>query len=130
MNSTQNETIADEEFLFRAVRPMDLLWDFDNNRPAPSLFQNKNGVSVDRQGIREISEILLNFSKLFTEDCGIVKIAAGKCRQLDTHPIAKPSKHNSHHAEIHDSPTQILIEPEKREQLAKNVVIVKLPVFP
>jgi len=130
MNSLPIDKIADDELLFRAIKPLSLLWDFQNNRPSPSLFHDAKGVSVDRQGSRDSSEILAKYAVKFTSDCGLVQIKAGVCRQLVTYPIPKPNKHNNHHAEIHDSPTQILIEPEKREQLAINVEILKMPKLP
>lgn len=51
------------EKLFRAIRPINFLWDNEFNRPSPAAFKDKNGLSVEKTGQRTTNDVLESLSK-------------------------------------------------------------------
>lgn len=127
MSSFPEKEIGNPEQLYRAIKPLKFLWNYKLNRPTSAIFHDKNGVSVDRLGDKSEDQLLADYSQRFKEDSGVLRITAGKCREIQTHPVPKPSKSNVNHAEIHDSQSQVLIASEKRDLLARSVEIMKIP---
>ena len=113
--------IDDSELLYRAVvgSQRDLI---RSGAPQAALFMNdKEGLSVDRDGGRPEAEILQSYSRRFHRaGCSsAVKISAGDCRAAETYPVPAPSKRNSYHAEIHDSDEVVPIRLIKALKLAR-----------
>lgn len=116
------EHIEDEERLFRAIKPFPSWWKFDVNRPSSAAFKDSLGVSVDRQGVREINQVIERFKNRF-EIRAVVSLTAKQCRDFGTYPIAKPETNNPEHAEIHGSPTEVTLTSGKARKLSKNARI-------
>lgn len=114
--------IKDEERLFRVIKSFPNWWKFDVNRPSSAAFKDSNGVSVDRQGTRNIDQVIERFRNRF-ELRAVVSINAGKCREFNTYPIAKPGLENPEHAEIHNSPFEIPLTSGKARKLSKEARI-------
>lgn len=122
------EHIRDEECLYRAVRALPNLWKDKQNRPSSVVFDNPDGVSVDRDGLRQETEIVDRLRETIDPVVGlraVIRITAGECREIGTHPVADPREDNAFHAEIHGSDRTIWIpEKAKRRELAKRAQIV------
>ncbi len=110
------------EKLFRAIRPINFLWDNEFNRPSPAAFKDKNGLSVEKAGQRTTNDVLESLSKKHNTET-IVEISVKQCVQIDTYPINAPSHTNRYHVEIHNSPTEKLIEANKRRKMAEICTI-------
>ncbi|MCH7723614.1 MAG: hypothetical protein IIA49_13050 [Bacteroidetes bacterium] len=95
-----------------------ILWKKRYSRPSSVIFSDPNGLSVERDGDRTEDKVMDFFvtNNFFGY---LIKLNAGACRQVNTYPLPKPSKHSDYHSEIHDSENQILISDDKREALAK-----------
>lgn len=52
--------ISDFEILNRAIKPFPNWWKLDVNRPSSAAFKDSRGVSVDRDGGRNQSHIIMN----------------------------------------------------------------------
>ena len=115
--------IDDQELLYRGVIRKPNFWKSKENRPSSAAFKDSNGVSVDRDGSRESSEIILSFERRLCLRA-VVTITAEKCREFQTHPVAVPQPENIYHAEIHDSPNCVQISKRKARHIAESVVIV------
>lgn len=105
-----SDEIMDEERLFRAVPNQPTYWKPKEKRYSSAMFKQSkgNGISVDRDGGRTTEAIVASFARSRPE-YGLVVLTAGKCREIGTHPVAKPTENNDYHAEIHESPSKIEI---------------------
>ena len=117
-----NKEINEDEILYRAIKTFPNWWDFENNRPTSAAFKDSRGVSVDRQGARNETEVVTAFKKF--ELKAVVSITAEECRNFDTHPIYKPEPDNVYHSEIHGSPTEIQLTSSQAKKPGRNVKIV------
>ena len=91
--------------------------------PSSAIYSSEKGVSVERDGDREETKVIDFFvSRQFNGY--LAKINAGKCREVGAYPIPKPSQNSDYHSEIHNSPIEIPISDDKREELAKNTQVV------
>lgn len=113
------DVIENHEILYRTVKKSypDA---FINNMPSPALFMDESGLSVDRDGGREENKIIEKFKARFKDDYGgAVSVRASECRTIGTQPIAKPSKSNKYHAEIHESEDVVKISQLKALRLSQ-----------
>jgi hypothetical protein len=117
-NFEKNSPILDSEYLYRAVFYRKILWKKRYSRPSSVIFIDPNGFSVERDGDRN-EEKVMDYFVLNKYKGYLIKLNAGRCRQVNTCPLPKPSRNSDYHSEIHDSETQILISDDKREELAK-----------
>ena len=97
-----NEKIQESEDLYRAVKRSRPDWLDGNNIPTSAMFKDNNGVSVDRDGGRNVAEIIrfmcdVSFSKRVK---GIVRLSAGECFLSGCEVKAAPSEINPYHANI------------------------------
>jgi hypothetical protein len=125
-----NSIIKDIEKLYRAVKGFPDLWIEGLNRPSTAFFKDKRGLSVDRDGGRKEEDVILHLEKNIRSRSiprlkAIVYINAGDCRRAGAYPIAKPSRDNIYHAEIHDSKDEIYISQKKCFLLSEKTITVK-----
>lgn len=111
-----------EETLYRAIRPLDFLWDFDFDRPSSAAFKDKDGLSCDKLDDRQENEVFKTLRKRF-ETRAIVKIKVKQCLKIGVYPKDAPSKQNKYHAEIWENEHEKLISSQKRRLLADRVEI-------
>lgn len=119
MNS---DFIDDEEQLFRCIKNIPNWWKSKFNRPSSAAFKDSKGVSVDRSGGRTNEAVVKEYKRKFDLKA-VVSVTAGRCRELNTYPVPKPTRKNSHHAEIHDSPYKVQLSGGKARELSKAVKI-------
>lgn len=117
-NFDKNSEIHNTEFLYRPVRYGKLFWSKRYDLPAITAFQDSDGLSVERSGDQDEQE-KIDFFKKHRYTGVLIKLNCGKCREINTYPVPKPSKRSDYHSEIHDSPNQELIQVDKCEELAK-----------
>jgi hypothetical protein len=116
--------IEDNELLYRRIILNPNSWKVD--RPSSAAFKDSLGCSVDRDGGRQVAEIISLYNSKF-ELKAIVRVTAGYCRQIEAHPdyIPYPSNPDEpYHSEIHDSPVRVQISDSKAKKLARNSEIV------
>lgn len=97
-----NPTFQPKEKLYRAIRPIPRLWDWEKNRPSPAAFIDANGLSVDRDGGRTDNAIVSSFTSKFGQLQGVVNVSAAECTEIQAVVVPKPTS-NQYHAEIHGS---------------------------
>lgn len=117
------------EILYRNIRIDDICWDCEFNRPSPSAFKDKNGLSVEKLANRNENEIIKNLNVRFHRDKkkAIVKISVKKCLDIKLYPVDKPTKKNKFHAEIHNGPNNDkLIDDDKCLCLYESVIFAKV----
>lgn len=112
--------IEDYEFLYRVVRNSypDA---FVNGKPTAALFMDSDGASVERDGGRSEEVIVAACRSRFgrrDDYKTAVKLTAGECRSVSTHPNPVRNHKNEYHAEIHDSAQVVEIGLLKAMQLA------------
>lgn len=117
--------IADKELLYHYIPMNPNLWKSNENRPSSAAFKDSKGVSVDRDGDREEVMIIEWYKSRFDSIRAIIRISAGKCRELETYPIARQLENNPYHAEIHDSNNRVSMKGSKPKKLATNCEIVQ-----
>lgn len=118
------EYIADEEMLYRKVPDSPTMWSEKHQRFSSAVFKDSGGASVDRGGKRSDDEMIKQFQGRFGNIRAILAISAGKCRELDTHPVPKPEQDNKYHAEIHQSSTNAILKGKAPSNLQQNSRIV------
>lgn len=104
MHNGLNSYIDDDEFLYRGV--IDAFWDYENSRPSSAAFKDSKGVSVDRDGYRELEDCI-NFLKSKKDFIAICKVKTDKVRVLQAVVKHMPVDDNIYHSEIHDSEVRI-----------------------
>lgn len=122
-----NETIADNEFLYRGI--IEEWYDKDNNRISSATFKDSKGVSVDRDGNREEYECrqtILSIErrpprKPFIKVC---KLLTKKVRETEAFVKYCPSVNNKFHSEIHNAENQIPIPSSKARLLSRIAEII------
>lgn len=120
------DNIDDSELLYRMVKKSDPDG-FINGEPTPALFIDPKGLSVDRDGERDESDIIESFRNRFDKNGGYgraVKITAAKCRDIGTYPNPINNKKNKYHAEIHESEEIVEISLIKAMKLASACTVV------
>jgi len=127
MTFNPNSNIKDSENLYRAVRPWKLFWREKKKKLATAAFVDAKGLSVDRDGERELNEVVSDFKNRKLEG-SLVSGVAKDCKEIGTHLEAKPTK-NIYHALILDSPTKLEISPEKREKLVEIFKVVSPDLY-
>ena len=113
-------TIDGSELLYRVIKKSDSSFSM-LGKLAPALFIDSRGLSVDRDGGREESEIIESFRKRFgkkDEYMSSVKISAENCIKAETYPNPVNNHRNKYHAEIHDSKEKVEISVYKAMKLA------------
>jgi hypothetical protein len=118
------EKIEDLELLYRKVIKNPNYWKDD--RPTSAVFKDSGGVSVDRDGNRHDSEVVVSFETRFANNMrAIVKIGAKLCRDLETEPKPDPNSENEFHALI--LPIEgIELTASKAKGLSRNCEVVKI----
>ena len=119
------ETISDDEFLYRAIKRSRPDW-LDGGKPTSAMYKDYGGNSVDRDGKRELSQIIdfMRNGHLFPRVKGIVEIEAAKCLEIGTVVIAAPSDDDVFHANILLNTEDINIQNLRALQLADASRIV------
>jgi len=93
--------VTEDEELFKAITGIQ--WSNKKDRPSSAAFKEK-GSSVDRDGNRELDEIVQKLEERFDETYGIARVSAGIClNEADAHVEAVPLEDNPYHAEIYKS---------------------------
>lgn len=98
----RDDFIEAEETLYRAVTNFPNMWKSEFDRPSSAVFKDKAGVSIDREGGRELAQIKALFQQRF-EGCGLLSLHAAKCIAIPTHLEPDPLQNNEYHALIKDS---------------------------
>ena len=112
----------EEEKLFRAVRPVCNGKIFiENGKISSAAFKDKKGLSVDRQGYREINDCLKTMKQKF--EGIIVSVLVNQCNKLQIKICYCPSKNNEYHTELHQSDDERLLSDIQAYCLAKLAVI-------
>lgn len=114
-----------QEVLYRVV--CSIQWDNELNRPAITAFEDKKGLSVSKMGNRAEKDVVEHLMKKLNNVEHIIKISVQQCLDIKVYPINKPSKNDSYHAEIWDTSDKKEIALDKRQEMAKESVIVDLP---
>ncbi|WP_343273340.1 hypothetical protein [Lentibacillus songyuanensis] len=101
-------------------------WKTETGRPTSAVFKDSKGVSVDRDGGRNDSEVTASFIQRFGDENirSIVSVTAQYCCEIDTHLVYAPVEGNEYHALIHDSPDKITLRSSKAKKLAENCKVV------
>lgn len=107
--------IADTEILCRGVQ----------NKPShvredgsftSAVFKDPGGASVNRDGDREINGVIDRMKIQYDFVCSV---SYTDCLNCGTYPIAKPSRKNRYHAEIHESSSITEISQRKLRKLVE-----------
>lgn len=109
---------ANERFL-RAVRPpkkRELYW--KGNRLSSAVFKDRQGLSVDRTGDRDI-KTSVDFMRNRLEGF-IFSISIDDCKSVNAHPVYCPSKSDIYHSEIHGSSSEIELSEFQALYFAEN----------
>jgi hypothetical protein len=114
--------VNDTELLYRAITIYPHLWKNELNKPSSAAFKDSKGVSVDRDGQRDETEIIKILKDRFDLKA-IVKLETAFCRNIGARVLAKPTKENIFHAEIHDA-EKISLSASKAKKLARECEIV------
>lgn len=124
------EKVDPKEELYRAIPNKPTLWKEDEGRPTSAIFKDSHGVSVDRDGDRNETEVnkdlfdrLTNLDK---EIKAIVKINAGKCTELGANVESDPIENNKFHALILRNKEKPELTKSVIKKLSKNMTVSKL----
>lgn len=123
-----NSEIQDNEYLYRAIPTIPNFWKKDLNKPSSALFKDKKGVSVDRDGERDESEILLALERK-KPGYGICKLNAGQTKNIGTYVQPDPLPYNDYHALIKGSIDEISIPGSKAKKLCEILEVIKEPAL-
>ena len=125
----QNDSIDDEEILYRAVPNLSDYWKESAGVFTSAIFSDSKGVSVDRDGGRSEAEIIEAFNKRYSAESGLVAITGRQCREAGAHPIPKPTTDNPYHAEIHQSAERVQLSGSRKKALRDHCRIIRLPAI-
>lgn len=102
MSFSPEEPVTEDEDLFRAVHPTQ--WKEEDGRPSSACFKQTGGPSVDRDGGRDVAEIISALDNIMGSEYGIAEIDASFCiSELDVHVEPEPIEQNRYHATIYRS---------------------------
>lgn len=102
MTFSPEEPVTEDEDLYKALTGIQ--WSSKKNRPSSAAFKGA-GSSVDRDGDRELENIIEHLEERFDETYGITCVSAGVClNEAEAHVEADPLPDNPYHAEIYRSP--------------------------
>jgi hypothetical protein len=121
------EAIGDEEVLYRSVPDVAGFWHPEKGTVSTAVFSDSHGVSVDRDGGRDVPTIVAAFEARFTDRRGIVSITAGDCRHADAYPVARPVDENPFHAEIHQGALQTKLTRSCIKRLRDACQVIRPP---
>lgn len=126
MTFNPNSPINNSEYLYRAIRPFPDHWNFEKNRLSSGFYKSNKPISVDREGERQVSEIIIVFKFLFENNFGVAKLLAKECRNCNTevYPDKKPD--NIYHAIIKEKGKEG-ISGSKAKCLSKSTILESLP---
>lgn len=119
-----NETIEDQELLFRAIPNKPQMWKTAENRPSSAIFKDSKGVSVDRSGGRRDAEVVQIQLERFDNLKAVAAISALDCRNCGAFPKYDPIPNNEFHSLILDAPNSVTIKSGKARRLAKMAKVV------
>jgi hypothetical protein len=107
------------EKLYRAVYPPDIMPMFwkENWEVSSAVFKDKNGLSVERAGCRNESEVISDIRSRFLG--AIIWILVGDCMTCNAVVKYLPSKRSIYHSEIHGSEDIKLLSQSQCKYLAK-----------
>jgi hypothetical protein len=114
--------IADDEKLYIAVLPQfPHFWDKVNDRPASNLFKKKDGRSADREGGRQLPEIVERLIGQFTTSKKVAVVSAGLCREHEAYVVYAILEDNIYHCDIlnSDQKDDLQLDNLKCKMLAK-----------
>lgn len=95
--------VQQDETLYRIVKRSQPDTIDENGHPTSALFKQDDGVSVDRDGDREINDIIDTFKNRFNKRFkGLVELQADVCLKNNIAVIPKPTE-NIYHAEIFEN---------------------------
>ena len=97
-----SKDIREHEQLYRAVKRSRPDWLDGRNIPTSAMFKDTNGVSVDRDGGRDKSEIISFMCEVSLPKRvkGIVKLSVTDCRETGAEVESAASEVNPYHANI------------------------------
>lgn len=102
MSFSADEPVSEDEQLFRAVHPKQ--WKDRDDRPSSACFKQTGGPSVDRDGGRDLDEIVSALDEIKGSEYGVSEVDAGFCISgTDVHVEAEPLEVNEYHATIYRS---------------------------
>lgn len=134
MSFNPHESVGNNEFLYRIIRPFPDHWNYEENRLSSGAFKSSVPISVDRDGGREENDIINFIWNFHSENSGIAKLSYLSCIECDTIVTAIPiisqlqesAKTNSYHALINGKGI-IGTKGQHGKCLNKKAVIVKKP---
>lgn len=121
---SMSQNFADEEGLFRAVWPYSInpsYWESENKISSAAL-KDKNGLSVDRDGGRNLDEVITTMRKNFI---GVIaKFLVKDCIDVSAVVMYLPSKENKYHCEIHGNGDKKELSSSQARRLSRKLQIV------
>lgn len=112
------DNISDVEKLYRVIKRSKPEWLSENNTVSPALFKDPEGISVDRDGGRDESDIILFIEKSFDGRAkAIGRVDSKICLDLGAELIADPIDNNDYHA---------LIFLDKNDEKRRNIQALQL----
>lgn len=95
------DEISRDEKLYRVIKRSKPEWLIDNNTVTPALFKDPEGISVDRDGGRDESDVILCIENSFGGRAkAIGRIDSKICFELGAKLKADPLDDNEYHALI------------------------------
>ena len=124
-----NSNVDDVEWLYRAVRPLDMYWDEDEGRVSSAAFSitgTDNGLSTDRDMGRAPNICAGELLKNLQDGGSVVSLQTKFCRSIGTHVEYEPLPNNIYHTLVKDSADKAMISKGKRRQMALAAQYVHL----
>ena len=119
-----DDRFTDGEKLFRAVYPpevAEMFWRFDG-RVSSAAFADPKGLSVNREGDRDVSQAVAALKERFSGK--IIFVRVKNCREIGAYVKYLPTKSDPYHSEIHGSDSVLLLSKVQRRHLADRAVVV------
>lgn len=130
----------DWKTIYRRVKSKPIF--MKDGRPSSALFKDSNGVSVDRDGGRELSAIITDEERLHIlynagltdeqikeegqELKAIIELSAAQCDSVDVCVVPDPiPEENENHALIQKNETEIQLSKSQAKNLAKLATVIK-----
>ena len=119
--------VHDDEILYRSIS--EEIYATCMNGVSSAVYKSKDGgVSVDREGCRNVSEIFASFLLIRPKTKAMAQIKTLDCRNLDTLVVPLPLLENIYHAEIHDSTDNIKVSDSKAKKLSRKSKLIETPL--
>jgi hypothetical protein len=126
MSFSPESPVTEDEDLYKALTGFQ--WSTKKNRPSSAAFKDE-GSSVDRDGERELENIIDHLEERFDETYGIACVSADVClNEAEGYVKADPLPDNPYHAEIYRSPEMERgLSRSPAVEIAKACEMIRLP---